>query len=137
MAAGLALFWPNVRYTLGAVRRAELERYPAGWRGLGTRVVRVPYTEGTLVIDLRASQATNDFAMAAEFAKRFCPKGKPIFTLRKPAARQDRVFNSDRDPAFRGLIMVLTDGDTAGSAEALADALRFYDKALIMGQPTA
>jgi len=90
-----------------------------------------------LVIDLRASQATNDFAMAAEFAKRFCPKGKPLFTLRKPAAREDRVFNSDRDLAFRGLIMVLTDGDTAGAAEALADALRFYDKGLIMGQPTA
>jgi hypothetical protein len=31
----------------------ELEQYPAGWRGWGTRVVRVPYTEGTLVIDLR------------------------------------------------------------------------------------
>jgi hypothetical protein len=90
-----------------------------------------------LVIDLRASQATNDFAVAAEFAKRFCPKGKPLFTLRKPPARQDRAFNSDRDPAFRGLIMVLTDGDTAGSAEALADALRFYDKALIIGQSTA
>jgi hypothetical protein len=43
----------NIRYTLGAVRRTEVERYPAGWRGWGTRVVRVPYTEGTLVIDLR------------------------------------------------------------------------------------
>jgi hypothetical protein len=31
----------------------ELEQYPAGWRGWGTRVVRVPYAEGTLVIDLR------------------------------------------------------------------------------------
>jgi Domain of unknown function (DUF4136) len=43
----------NIRYTLGAVRKAELEAYPAGWRGWGTRYVRVPYTEGTLVIDLR------------------------------------------------------------------------------------
>jgi len=43
----------NVRYTLGAVRKVEREVYPAGWRGWGTRVVRVPYTEGTLVIDLR------------------------------------------------------------------------------------
>jgi hypothetical protein len=43
----------NIRYTLGSVRKAELEAYPAGWRGWGTRVVRVPYTEGTLVIDLR------------------------------------------------------------------------------------
>ena len=43
----------NVRYTLGAVRKSEVEAYPAGWRGWGTRVVRVPFTEGTLVIDLR------------------------------------------------------------------------------------
>jgi hypothetical protein len=43
----------NVRYTLGAARKVETETYPAGWRGWGTRVVRVPYTEGTLVIDLR------------------------------------------------------------------------------------
>src|SRR5215467_3890907 len=43
----------NVRYRFGEARRTEVERYPAGWRGLGTRVVRVPYAEGTLVIDLR------------------------------------------------------------------------------------
>jgi hypothetical protein len=89
-----------------------------------------------LIIDLRSSEGTNDFAMAADFAKRFCPKGKTLFTLRKPAARQDRVFSSDRDPAFQGLIMVLADGDTSGAAEALAAALRFYDKALVIGQPT-
>ncbi len=90
-----------------------------------------------LVVDLRASSGTNDFAVAVEFAKRFCPRGKPLFTLRKPAARQDRAYNSDRDPAFHGLIMVLADGDTAGGAEALAAALRVYDKALLVGQPTA
>jgi hypothetical protein len=43
----------NVRYTLGAVRETKLEAYPAGWRGYGTRIVRVPFTEGTLVLDLR------------------------------------------------------------------------------------
>ena len=43
----------NVRYVFGAARRMEVETYPAGWRGWGTRVVRVPHTEGTLVIDLR------------------------------------------------------------------------------------
>jgi Domain of unknown function (DUF4136) len=43
----------NVRYTLGSVRRLETEAYPAGWYGWGTRIVRVPYAEGTLVIDLR------------------------------------------------------------------------------------
>jgi hypothetical protein len=43
----------NVRYHFGSARKAQIERYPAGWRGWGTRVVKVPYTEGTLVIDLR------------------------------------------------------------------------------------
>jgi hypothetical protein len=43
----------NVRYTLGSMRKVETEAYPAGWRGWGTRVVRVPYAEATLVIDLR------------------------------------------------------------------------------------
>ena len=43
----------NVRYTFGAARKTEVEAYPAGWYGLRTRYVRVPYAEGTLVIDLR------------------------------------------------------------------------------------
>ena len=43
----------NVRYRFGSARKMETEAYPAGWRGFGTRIVRVPYAEGTLVIDLR------------------------------------------------------------------------------------
>ena len=43
----------NVRFTLGQARKTEVEAYPAGWRGLGTRRVRVAYTQGTLVINLR------------------------------------------------------------------------------------
>jgi hypothetical protein len=43
----------NVRYNFGAARKTEVEAYPAGWYGFGTRYVRVPYAEGTLVIDLR------------------------------------------------------------------------------------
>ena len=43
----------NIRYHLGSARKTEVEAYPAGWRGWGTAFVRVPYTEGTLVIDLR------------------------------------------------------------------------------------
>jgi hypothetical protein len=90
-----------------------------------------------VIVDLRASEATPDLPLAAEFAKRFCPKGKTLFTLRKPTERQDRVFSSERDPVFRGLVMVLTDGDTVGAAEAVAAALRFYNKALLIGQTTA
>jgi hypothetical protein len=43
----------NVRFTLGQARKTEVEAYPAGWRGLRTRRVRVAYTQGTLVINLR------------------------------------------------------------------------------------
>ena len=43
----------NVVYHFGSARKSEIETYPAGWYGLGTRAVRVPYSEGTLVIDLR------------------------------------------------------------------------------------
>lgn len=89
-----------------------------------------------VVVDLRASNA-NDFGVAAEFAKRFCPKGKPLFIVRKPSARQDRQFSSDRDPVFQGLIVVLADGDTMGGAEAFAAVLRLYVKALIIGEPSA
>jgi hypothetical protein len=96
-----------------------------------------PKKVNAVIIDLRSSGPANDLALAAEFAKRFCPRGKTIFTLRKAAGRQDRVFSSDRDPVFRGLVMVLADSDTAGAAEAIAAALRFHDKALVIGQPTA
>jgi hypothetical protein len=43
----------NVRYHFGSARKTEVETYPAGWRGWGTHVVKVPFAEGTLVIDLR------------------------------------------------------------------------------------
>jgi hypothetical protein len=43
----------NVRFHFGSARKTELETYPAGWYGWGNRIVRVPYAEGTLVIDLR------------------------------------------------------------------------------------
>ena len=43
----------NVVYHFGSARKTQVEAYPAGWRGWGTRYVRVPYAEGTLVIDLR------------------------------------------------------------------------------------
>ena len=43
----------NVRYTFGAARKTEIEAYPRDGMDCGTRYVRVPYAEGTLVIDLR------------------------------------------------------------------------------------
>jgi carboxyl-terminal processing protease len=116
---------------LGTLNTANLQALDKALSGFAAKKVN------DLIVDLRASGTTNDLSLATEFAKRFCPKGKPVFTLRKPTGRQDRVFSSDREPAFHGLVMVLADGDTTGVAEAIAAALRFYNKALVIGQPTA
>ena len=116
---------------LGTLNNANLQALDKALSGFAAKKVT------DLVVDIRASSATNDLSLATEFAKRFCPKGKPILTVRKPTGHQDRVFSSDREPAFRGLIMVLADSDTSGAAEAIAAALRFYNKALVIGQPTA
>ena len=43
----------NVRYALGELAQGRTRALPAGRRGWGTRVGRVRFTEGTVVIDLR------------------------------------------------------------------------------------
>jgi len=116
---------------LGTLNSANLQALDKALSGFAAKKVN------DLIVDLRASSGTTDLSLAAEFAKRFSPKGKPIFTVRKPTGHQDRVFSSDREPEFRGLVMVLADSDTSGAAEAIAAALRFYNKALVIGQPTA
>jgi hypothetical protein len=42
----------TVSFEFGSARTVETKSYPAGYRGKGTRVVNVPQSEGTLVIDL-------------------------------------------------------------------------------------
>ena len=116
---------------LGALNKANLDALDSNLQNFATKKV------DAMVLDFRASPATNDFPLASEFAKRFCPKDKPLFTLRKTIARQERTFTSERDPAYQGLIVMLADGDTAGAAEAVAGAIRIYDKALLIGQQTA
>jgi hypothetical protein len=116
---------------LGDLKRANLEALDATLNTFAAKKV------DAAVLDFRASPATSDFAIAAEFAKRFCPKDNPLFTLRRTTAKQERNFTSDREPAYQGLIIILADRDTAGAAEAVAGAIRVYDKALIIGQPTA
>jgi len=116
---------------LGALTAANLQAMDAALKNFATQKV------DALLIDLRATPATNDFATTAEFAKRFAPKGKTLFVLRKPAPKQEHVFSCDRDPAYQGLMMVLADSSTAGAAEVLGATLRLFQKAMIIGQPTA
>src|ERR1041385_2498721 len=77
---------------LGVLNKANLDSLDTDLKNFATKKV------DAVVLDFRASPATNDFAVAAEFAKRFCPKDKTLFTLRKTTAKQERTFTSDRDP---------------------------------------
>jgi hypothetical protein len=115
---------------LGALDASNLKELDKKLQEFGQKKV------DALIVDLRASSA-GDFSGAAEFAKRFCLKGKALFSVRKPGARQDRQFTSDRDPLFQGLMVLLVDNDTAGGAEAFAAAVRLYNKALVVGQASA
>jgi Periplasmic protease len=90
-----------------------------------------------MVIDLRASSSGNEFDMAAEVTKRFAPKGKTLWTLRKTANHEDRSFVNERDPSFQGIVMVLVDSETSGAAEPIAAALKADARALLIGQSTA
>lgn len=90
-----------------------------------------------LILDLRDTGGKADFDNVAEFARRLCPRGKLLFTLQKPSAKQERIFTATADPAFGGTIVVLTDPRTSGGAEALAGTLRENAGAMIIGTDTA
>ncbi|MCX6974911.1 MAG: S41 family peptidase [Verrucomicrobia bacterium] len=89
------------------------------------------------ILDLRAVPGGSEFDVAADFARRFTPKGKILFTIQKPNAKQERILTSDMDPAFKGILIVLTDSDTLGAAEVLAATLRQNAGAMIIGAETA
>ena len=116
---------------IGSLTQPNLQAFDVHLKSFGGKKI------DALVVDLRATSTANDFSLASELMKRLCPKGKPLFTLRKPGQKQERAFTSDRDPAYQGVVIVLADGDTSGPAEAVAAALRLHSKALVIGQPTA
>lgn len=116
---------------VGALTAANLKSMDAALQNFSAKKV------DAIVLDLRASGGANDFALAADFAKRFVGKGKPLFTLRRTASKQERAFTADSEPSYHGLMIVLADGETSGAAEALGGILRVHDKALIIGQTTA
>jgi hypothetical protein len=97
------------------------------------------FTERALpaaIIDLRATPAGSNFELAAKICERFCPKGRVLFTVRRPHTQQELILTSKQDPAFSGIVVTLVDADTAGAAEAISAVLRTQAKALIIGQRT-
>lgn len=115
----------------GDLSRAQLEELDTTLRDFAGKKV------DAIILDLRGSVETNDYPMAAEFAKRFVPKSEPLFALRGPTAKTGQDFVSDQEPLYNGLIVLLVDGETAGATEVLAAVLRLRNHAIIIGQSTA
>jgi hypothetical protein len=97
------------------------------------------FTSGNLpavVVDLRATPPGSDFEQTAEICRRFCPKGKVLFSVKKPNIKQEQILTSKDDPKFRGILVALVGRSTAGNAEVIAAVLRTHVNALVIGQQT-
>jgi Peptidase family S41 len=114
----------------GALSADTLAQFDAALAGFSQKEV------DAVIFDLRGVADGGDYETAAEFARRFCAKGKLLFSIQKPSAKQERIFTSNQDPAFEGAVVLLTDSDTSGAAEALAGTLRLNAGAMIIGSET-
>ena len=115
---------------LGSLVKGNLDQMDAALQNFNARTLK------SVILDLRDTSASSDFDMAAEVIKRFAPKGKVLFTVKKTSAKQERIVTSNQDPGFQGLVVVLVDKDTSGAAEVVAAALRIFVNAMIVGQNT-
>ena len=89
-----------------------------------------------LILDLRATPPSAEFEQTAEVCRRFSPKGKVLFSVKKPNIKQEQILTSKEDPKYRGIVVVLVDHDTAGNAEIIASVLRTHVRAMVIGQQT-
>ncbi len=115
----------------GGLRKSELGELDDVLKDFAVKKV------DALILDLRAAGSSSDFASAAEFTKRFVPRGEELFILRGSKPEETRTFTSDRSPGYIGFLCVLVDSDTVGAAEALASVLRARAKAILIGEATA
>ena len=96
----------------------------------------VPKPPVAAVLDLRATPHSTDFELAAECSRRFAPKGRVLFSIKRPKANDEAILTSRDEPRWRGLLVVLVDGSTAGAGEVIAAVLRTHLGAYIIGQQT-
>jgi hypothetical protein len=85
----------------GALTKDALAQFDAALASFSQKPV------DAVILDLRGLSDSWDYETASEFARRFCPKGKLLFSIEKPA-RTGRMYTSGQDPAFR-VVVLLTD----------------------------
>ena len=112
---------------LGSLQTENLAELDASLRDFAAKDVH------GVILDLRATPESSDFAAAAQSASRFCPPGTALFTLAGPGRDESEEFVSAGDNLSRGALVVLIDENTAGAAEALAATLRWNARALLVG----
>ncbi|MFZ4482865.1 MAG: S41 family peptidase [Chthoniobacterales bacterium] len=86
-----------------------------------------------VVIDLRSTPESPDYALAAEFASRFVPAATPLFFLSSRDGQPAEEFAATGPTRFSGVLAIVADEETAGAAEALAAALRLKADAMLVG----
>ena len=112
---------------LGSLQSENITQLDAALRDFSTKNLH------GVVLDLRATPASSDFALAAQVAGRFCPAGSALFTLTGPSKQGEGGFVAEGEPLYRGPLVVLINEDTAEAAEALAATLRWNAKAMLVG----
>jgi len=114
---------------LGTIDAENLTQLDAALEGFSEK--KLPAT----VLDLRATPQGTNFDPAAEVCRRFCPKGKILFTVRQPNSK-DQIYTSKDEPRYHGILIVLESSETAGNGEVIAGVLRNLAQALVIGQKT-
>lgn len=141
-------FGPSAEKELDSPFRSEIIEDRVGYIRLGSLSEdRLADLDGALknftdrslkaaILDLRATPSGSQFAIAGKICERFSPKGRVLFTVRRPSTKEESILTSKQEPSFSGVLVTLVDSDTAGAAEVIAAVLRTQAKALVIGQQT-
>jgi hypothetical protein len=127
---------PNIGY----IRIGDLQ--PASVRAVDEELKKFAAAKVTgYILDLRFADGTN-YEAAAKITSRFIEGQEALFTIKR-ATGESSTFHAlplVQEPAA-GLklapLILLVNEQTRGSAEALAAALRVYDRGIIIGNPSA
>lgn len=115
----------------GSLTKGHLAEFDAALGNLKAKKIE------SLILDLRATPPSSDFELAAEIVKRLTPNGKMLFAVHRPSLKQERMFTSNLEPAFKGVAVTLIHRESAGAPEVIAAVLRNAANALTIGQTTA
>lgn len=115
---------------LGTLSRDQLASLDSALRDFTAK--KVP----NVILDLRGTPPSTDFDLAAQIINRFVAKGRPLFSLRKPGGKDERLFTSNSDPLYEGFVVVVVDAGTAGASEIVAAGVRLNTRSMTIGTAT-